>query len=531
MSTNLTIVRGDSASIGFVVYESGTTPFNLTGRAVEFVATNGTQSITKTLAGGGITVAVSSPATGAGFVTINPADTSGWPDVTDPLDWYLRVTAGTEVYTVGDGTLSVVLTLSPPAPAVSDVSAAEGPSEGGTVVTISGTGFTGATAVTFGGIPATAFSVDAATTITATVPAHVAGAVAVSVTTPNGTSTVLGAFTYFDPVEITSVSPIEGSTAAGQTLVLTGKGLTGATSLTFGGTAATSFAVNSPTSISAVVPAHAAGQVDVVVTTPRGTFTLAGGYTFVEAFAPVPTVASVSPAECLTTGGEFVTVSGTGFTGATLVTFGGVAASSFTVNSSISISAVVPAHVAALVDVVVTGPAGEATLVGGYTFVAPVPPEPLPSPGAAYCTAADVRSALAGNPRLTAGLTGKAPTETPDDAVISHAAYRGARLMDRYFLGRADTPITGPAALLETLRETNVTIAIWKLLQEQLIAESYRGFEDDKNDAVKWLEKIQAGKGSLLSASAPTAPIVDSGFGGSAPQVFGADSAGNVVIF
>ncbi len=63
----------------------------------------------------------------------------------------------------------------------------------GTQVTISGAGFTGATNVTFGGVKAT-FTVNSATTITATVPS---GAVTgtIRVTTPSGTATSAASFT------------------------------------------------------------------------------------------------------------------------------------------------------------------------------------------------------------------------------------------------------------------------------------------------------------------------------------------------
>ena len=59
----------------------------------------------------------------------------------------------------------------------------------GTAVTVSGTNFTGATAVAFGVNPATSFIVNNATTITATAPAG-SGSVDVTVTTPEGTSAI-----------------------------------------------------------------------------------------------------------------------------------------------------------------------------------------------------------------------------------------------------------------------------------------------------------------------------------------------------
>jgi uncharacterized protein (TIGR03437 family) len=61
-------------------------------------------------------------------------------------------------------------------------------------VTITGTGLTGATKVTFGGVAATVFTVDSSTQITATVPT---GAVTgpIVVTTPGGTTVSTTTFT------------------------------------------------------------------------------------------------------------------------------------------------------------------------------------------------------------------------------------------------------------------------------------------------------------------------------------------------
>ena len=64
-------------------------------------------------------------------------------------------------------------------------------------MTITGTGFTGATAVDFGTTPATSFTVVSDTSITADSPAGT-GTVDVTVTTPGGTSATSPAdqFTY-----------------------------------------------------------------------------------------------------------------------------------------------------------------------------------------------------------------------------------------------------------------------------------------------------------------------------------------------
>ena len=63
-------------------------------------------------------------------------------------------------------------------------------------MTITGTGFTGATAVSFGGTPATSFTVDSDLSISATTPPHALGPVVVAVTTPAGTSAVPVLFLY-----------------------------------------------------------------------------------------------------------------------------------------------------------------------------------------------------------------------------------------------------------------------------------------------------------------------------------------------
>jgi hypothetical protein len=81
---------------------------------------------------------------------------------------------------------------------VTSVDPNAGPADGGTSVTITGGGFTGAIEVDFGGIPAADFVVDSDTSITATSPAASAGTVDVAVTTLGGTSAASASdqFTY-----------------------------------------------------------------------------------------------------------------------------------------------------------------------------------------------------------------------------------------------------------------------------------------------------------------------------------------------
>jgi hypothetical protein len=111
-----------------------------------------------------------------------------------------------------------------------------------------------------------------ATQITAKTPAHSAALVNVKVTTPSGSSGIVAAdqYTFVAPPKVTLVSPVSGTHLGGTTVTITGTNLTGATSIKFGTTAAASFTVVSGTKITAKTPAHAAGAINVRVTTPGG---------------------------------------------------------------------------------------------------------------------------------------------------------------------------------------------------------------------------------------------------------------------
>ncbi|OAF13708.1 autotransporter outer membrane beta-barrel domain-containing protein [Bradyrhizobium neotropicale] len=72
---------------------------------------------------------------------------------------------------------------------------------------------------------------------------------------------------------VTSASPASGPVAGQQTTIVIGQRLTGATSVKFGGVDVLGFQVLNATEISVVTPPHAAGPVDVTVTTPLGAAT------------------------------------------------------------------------------------------------------------------------------------------------------------------------------------------------------------------------------------------------------------------
>ncbi len=272
---------------------------------------------------------------------------------------------------VGTGAGLFTYVAPPTAPTVTAINPTRGTTGGGTQVTITGTNFTGATGVTIGGAPA-AFTVVSATSITATTGAHAAGVADVAVTTPNGVGAGVGLFTYVAPVAptVTAISPSSGTTAGGTPVTIAGTAFVGATSVTIGGLAAP-FTVVNATTITTTTSAHAAGGVDVVVTTPGGTATGVDLFTYVAPPPAAPSVTAISPSSGPASGGTAVTISGANLTGANAVSIGGVPVSGFTVLNGTTITATTGAHSAGVVDVVVTTPGGTGTGAGLFTYAAP----------------------------------------------------------------------------------------------------------------------------------------------------------------
>lgn len=199
----------------------------------------------------------------------------------------------------GPATGKGLFTYTASAPTFTSVSPAIGSTAGGTLVIITGSGFTGTTAVTFGGVAATSFGVVSSTSITAITPAGTAGAANLVITTPGGILTETGAFTYTAIPTVTTVSPAYGPVSTSTAITITGTGFTGATAATVGGTAVTNLVVVSATEITATTPASTTvGPVDVLVTTPSGTSTPVPGdkYNFAATATTIPLpVFSASP--------------------------------------------------------------------------------------------------------------------------------------------------------------------------------------------------------------------------------------------
>ena len=263
------------------------------------------------------------------------------------------------------------------APTVTKVSPNAGATGGGGTVTITGTGFVPGARVAFGaGDYAANVTYKSATALTATAPAHAAGAaVNVYVLTGGGTSPASqnDLYAYGAPT-VTKVSPNAGATGGGGTVTITGTGFVPGARVAFGaGDYAANVTYKSATALTATAPAHAAGAaVNVYVLTGGGTSPASQNDLYAYG---APTVTKVSPNAGATGGGGTVTITGTGFVPGARVAFGaGDYATNVTYKSATALTATAPAHAAgAAVNVYVltgggTSPASQADT---YTYTAP----------------------------------------------------------------------------------------------------------------------------------------------------------------
>lgn len=318
--------------------------------------------------GGGDTVVITgtnlSGATSVKFGTADAtitANTATTVTVTSPSGTIGSV--GVSVTTLG-GTASSGTFVYLPGPNVSSVLPAGGPIAGGTQVTITGTNLDGVTSVTFGGIAASIVS-NSSTQLVVTTGPRAAGLVNVVITNSGGTNTRTNAFRYANAPTIQNFTPKAGPLGGGQSVVISGQNLLGASSVTIGGQTAASFTVDSATQITAVTSAASAGSGNVAVVAFGGTATSNGTYTYSSA----PAFGSVGPITGSVDGGQQVTINGSNLSSVTGVLFG-TTAGTITVKSSNLIQVMTPAHVQGEVAITLQSPGGDWVEPSAFTYMA-----------------------------------------------------------------------------------------------------------------------------------------------------------------
>ncbi len=303
---------------------------------------------------GGITCTSPTVISATSFTCIAPAKAAGiYPlSITNP---------DTQI-----GSLSSAYTYFP-FPTLTSVSPTNGKLAGGTSITLTGTGFRTGMSVTVGASACTSVNVISATSMTCLTPANTTGVYSISTTDPdNQSGTLATAYTYNPLPTITTVSPTNGPLTGGATITITGTGFMSGVAMTIGGTACTTFAMVSSTSLTCVVPTKTAGAVSVVVTNvDTQAVTQTNAYTY----NAIPTISAVSPTNGLLAGGNTITITGTGFlTGAT-VKLGTTVCTSPTVVSSTTLTCIAPAKTAGAYSVIVTSlDTQSVTKTNGYTY-------------------------------------------------------------------------------------------------------------------------------------------------------------------
>jgi hypothetical protein len=207
---------------------------------------------------------------------------------------------------------------------------------------------------------------------------------------------------------IRAIAPEHGPLAGGTTVIISGKNLGGVTSVLFGSTPSPLVTPVTQGEILAQSPAGI-GTVDITVTSALGTSATGSADQFT--YVTTPTIQKIAPRGGSTLGGNRVTIVGAGFTGATSVSFGSLAAASFAVQSDQEIIAITPAQPVGDVDVSVTAPTGSTPIdpadVYGYSLKVPVITSVTPDfgPAAGGTTVTISGRNFKGSSAVTFGLT------------------------------------------------------------------------------------------------------------------------------
>ena len=259
-------------------------------------------------------------------------------------------------------------------PRVDTVDPPTGPLAGGTAVTIHGTGFAAPLAVSLGGAPLDAVTVLGPSVVQGVTPAGSAvGPVDVVVGTSYGAAVGAAAFTYLpadpaalDDLAVLAVTPPQGPVTGGDQVCLVVSGLEQE------GAAAIVKSVDVPSHLLTVKtppsPAGATGPVDVAVTAGGATAEAPAAYRY----DPVLRVYEVTPNFGPVQGGTSVEVHGVGFAVGAQVRVGALPAAAVEVVDTETLRAVTPPGAPGLANISVLQAGASDTLVGGFSYQAPL---------------------------------------------------------------------------------------------------------------------------------------------------------------
>ena len=305
------------------------------------------------------------------------------------------VEAGSTITEVVDVTVETDEGVSPNTPAddysygrarVDEIEPNTGAPSGGTVVTVTGTGFVKGVSVYFGSTLVTAANVTlvSPTELRVIAPAGTDGDdVRVKVKNAEGTSADADSdddiFTYdadYNTPVVESVSPDSGVAAGGTVVTISGINFAPGATVSFGSTPSADVTYVSPTELKAVSPANTAvtgtdRKVHVKVTVGGSASDTSADDYFTYLANGDPSIDTITPAYGPIKGGNTVIIMGDGFSSKPTVKFGTktVTAANVTVVSTARLDVIVPAvTTASTVNVTVTNSEGTGTKLDSYTY-------------------------------------------------------------------------------------------------------------------------------------------------------------------
>jgi RHS repeat-associated protein len=293
------------------------------------------------------------------------------PHITGTVDVVVSNTHGIDTITNG-------FTYHDDPPAITRISPESGVTQGGTLVKIWGRNFRASDTWDFGGSPAGLQTLtspcgkkqilDSNLVSVLTTSHEDAEPVSVSVTSRSGTTTVDDLFTYTtDPPEIRTISPNKGFPEGGSTTWIFGNNFTGNMIVDFGGAPAAITKFRNTSLVRVRTSAHDKGLVGVTATTPNGSASNYGCFTYLDT---IPTTNYLWPNNGVVDGNSYVTVRGRNFKeSGTTVFFGDIEQNDINVLSSNSLRLrTTSSPIPGAVDVHVITDEGEAILENGFVY-------------------------------------------------------------------------------------------------------------------------------------------------------------------
>lgn len=341
---------------------------------------------------------------------------------------------GQASFLVGGFTYFVPGATAPPPPTITTLQPAVASSLGGTVISVTGTGFAAGAIVLVDGLPGRDVAVPAATRLDFRAPARSPGVARLTIVNPDGQFAERAAAISYEATgpSMASIFPTVGPEVGGTGVSVRGAGFDPGATVAFGGTAATQVVVLSDTLLLAMTPSSIPRTVDVRVTNPGNlSATLPGAFAYTPgAFAADPPIlAAIEPATGPTNGGTRVLLSGQGFADGGLLLFGEQEVRSATVIDETTITATVPAGASGVVDVVWFNPDGQVSVRrGGFTYA-----DPLVAPPTIAGLTPNSAPEAGGTPVIVAGTNFTAGSNVffgnvpGTDVVVFNAAFLSVR--------------------------------------------------------------------------------------------------------